>query len=471
MVMGAACVAAVGQQARTNDGGALPKDTGYRGIWYPNQATKDEYVWKYSGGLGTYPQQQEPIAIYVKKVNKTFFVYGGTTKGGDGKGPNEGEDNLLEMVSYYDHTTGMVPRPTILMDKHTGDAHDNSAMAIDDDGYIWIFSSAHGTARPSYISRSHKPYDISSFDQVLESNFSYSEPWYISGKGFLFLHTHYDKGAGSMGDRALYWSSSTDGYKWTDQKLMAHIDMGHYQMSDHEGDRVVTFFNYHPTPLGLNGRTNLYYLETSDMGQTWTNINGKVVTLPLTTIQNDALIHDYKKEHLLVFLKDIQFDAGKHPVVLYLTTGGWEPGPKNGPRTFMTARWDGKTWVTRPMTTTDHNYDYGCFYIEADGTWRVFATTDPGPYPWGTGGEVVMWTSHDQGLTWKRHTVTSGSKLNQSYPRRPVDANPEFYALWADGNPLATSPSSLYFTNKEGTHVWKLPTVMTEDFEKPERIR
>ena len=47
---------------------------------------------------------------------------------------------------------------------------------------------------------------------------------------------------------------------------------------------------------------------------------------------------------------------------------------------------------------------------------------------------------------------------------------PEFYALWADGNPLATSPSSLYFTNKEGTHVWKLPTTMTQDFEKPERI-
>src|ERR1700683_2370197 len=109
----AACLTALAQT------GDLPKDNGYRGLWYPNQATHDEYVWKYSGGLGTYPQQQEPIAIYVKKVNKTFFVYGGTTKGADKKG----EDDLLEMVSYYDHTTGMVPRPTILMDKHTGDAH------------------------------------------------------------------------------------------------------------------------------------------------------------------------------------------------------------------------------------------------------------------------------------------------------------------------------------------------------------
>jgi hypothetical protein len=247
--------------------------------------------------------------------------------------------------------------------------------------------------------------------------------------------------------------------------------MGHYQMSIHQGNRVATIFNYHPTPLGLNARTNLYYAETSDMGNTWKNIEGKVVTPPFTTVHNDVLIHDYQAEHLLVFLKDIQFDAQGHPVILYLTTPGWEPGPKNSPRTFMTARWTGKTWEIRPLTTTDHNYDYGCFYIEKDGMWRDFATTDPGPFPWGTGGEVVLWTSRDQGLTWQRRTVTSGSKLNQSYPRRPVDAQPDFYALWADGNPLAVSSSSLYFTNKEGTGVWKFPTVMTQNFEKPERVR
>jgi len=29
-------------------------DGGYRGIWYMNQLSYDEYVYKYSGGLGTY---------------------------------------------------------------------------------------------------------------------------------------------------------------------------------------------------------------------------------------------------------------------------------------------------------------------------------------------------------------------------------------------------------------------------------
>ena len=218
--------------------GSFPKDDGYRGIWYPNQATGDEYHWKYSGGLGTYPQQQQPIAIHVPKVNKTFFCYGGTTI--------DSATHLLEMVSYYDHTTGMVPKPTILMDKNTDDAHDNSAMSIDDDGYIWIFSSAHGTARPSYIHRSRRPYDISEFDRVAETNFSYSQPWYISGQGFLFLHTRYDNGR-----RDLYWMTSKDGRTWTERKPLARIDMGHYQMSLQKGNRVITFLQLPSLTAGV----------------------------------------------------------------------------------------------------------------------------------------------------------------------------------------------------------------------------
>ena len=43
---------------------------GYRGIWYMNQPTKDEYHYKYSGGYATYPQQHVPIAIYVAAQRK-----------------------------------------------------------------------------------------------------------------------------------------------------------------------------------------------------------------------------------------------------------------------------------------------------------------------------------------------------------------------------------------------------------------
>src|SRR4051812_34872490 len=108
---------------------ALPTADGYRGIWY--QIKSGDEI-KYSGGFATYPQQIRPMAIYRKQVNKTFFCYGGA---------DEKNSALLHVVSYFDHASGTVPRPRILLDKHTTDAHDNPAISIDDRGYIWIFSN------------------------------------------------------------------------------------------------------------------------------------------------------------------------------------------------------------------------------------------------------------------------------------------------------------------------------------------
>lgn len=59
--------------------------------------------------------------------------------------------HLLHMVSCFDHKTKTVPRPTVLLDKQTDDAHDNPVISVDADGHLWIFSTSHGRARPSYI--------------------------------------------------------------------------------------------------------------------------------------------------------------------------------------------------------------------------------------------------------------------------------------------------------------------------------
>ena len=122
---------------------ALPKDDGYRGIWYSNQRQNVEYVYKYSGGLGTYCSSHNPFAIYRKEVNKTFFCYGGTRD--SGAGAKKGR-TLLHMVSYYDHATGTVPRPTILLDKKTDDAHDNPVISIDAMNFAVLARGAAATS-------------------------------------------------------------------------------------------------------------------------------------------------------------------------------------------------------------------------------------------------------------------------------------------------------------------------------------
>jgi hypothetical protein len=437
--------------------GPLAKDDGYRGIWYYNQPSNDEYAYKYSGGFATYPQQQSPIAIYSRQANKTFFCYGGTVKG---------KQELLHMVSYYDHATGRVPRPRILLNKKTTDAHDNPVMSIDAQGYIWIFSNAHGTGRPSYIHRSKQPFSIDEFELVRTTNFSYGHPWYLVDQGFLFLHTLYRDGG-----RSLFWSTSADGKEWSEPSLLARVERGHYQITCRDDARVATVFNYHPEPGGLNARTNLYYLETTDMGKTWKTVDGTTVPPPITKVKNPALVHDYRAENLLVYLKTVQFDAQGRPVILYLTSPGYASGPKNDPRQWWTARWTGRTWEIRPFTRSDHNYDFGSLYIESDGTWRVIAPTEPGPQPYCTGGEMVMWVSRNQGKSWTRvKQLTRNSARNHTYARKPVDAHPGFYALWADGDPKKPSDSCLYFTDKTASHVWRLPFVMKEELERPEPV-
>ena len=66
-----------------------------------------------------------------------------------------------------------------------------------------------------------------------------------------------------------------------------------------------------------------------------------MVATPIMDKRNDALVFDYESEHKLVYLKDINFDSAGRPGVLYLTSDGFEPGPKNGVRQWYTAHWTG----------------------------------------------------------------------------------------------------------------------------------
>ena len=146
---------------------------------------------------------------------------------------------------------------------------------MDDRGYLWIFSSSHGTGRPSYIHRSTKPWSIDEFERVLVTNFSYTQPWYVPGEGFLFLHTRYGggKARGIDAARCLFWMTSADGTKWS--RAANARRHRRWAITRSVGARA----NASPppsistrSPVGLNARANIYYLETDDFGRTWRNV-------------------------------------------------------------------------------------------------------------------------------------------------------------------------------------------------------
>jgi len=448
------------------------KIDGYKGIWF-TLGQFSEYGDKYSGGLGTYTTNHTPLAIYAPEVQKTFFVYGGSIEDRRSntypqrEGRSHG-DYLLCMAGYFDHTTQTVSKPTVVLDKGgIHDPHDNPTIAIDHDGYIWIFPAGRARSRPGFIFKSRQPYSVDAFDKILEDEICYPQPYFVKDQGFLLLFTKY------TGNRLLYYSTSPDGNKWTEHQQLVAIKRpedqngGHYQVSARFGDKIVFFCNWHPNG-NVDKRTNLYYLQTTDFGKTWTKVDGTPLTVPVTEVNGEAQIREFFSKGQNVYLHDVAFDENGNPMILYLYGNRHEPGPVNGLKQWAVTYWDGKEWINRDITTSDHNYDAGSIWA-TENKWVVIGPTENSPQPWGGGGEIVIWESSDKGKTWKRtKQITHNSPRNHNYVRKVVNGVDPFMYFWADGNPDQPSISLMYFGDSQG-NVWQLPYTMTEDSQKPQK--
>ncbi len=443
------------------------KIDGYRGIWWsirpmrdtPHTPSYGSTDFKYSGPLSfAWPHTVAPMAIYAPEVNKTFFVYGGDT------GPMN--NRLMTMASYYDHEKHRVPKPTIVRDQRgVDDPHDNPGIVIDDDGYIWVFIAGRSQRRPGQIYRSKEPWSVDDFEKITIREQTYSQVWNIPGEGVFHLLTLYTDG------RELYWEDGRDGSYWTsnpteDLQKLAGFG-GHYQVSRVDGNKIGTVFNYHPDG-NPDRRTNLYYLQTTDFGETWTTVDGKPVETPLTDRNNPALLLDYEERGKLVFPSTLLFDDSGNPAILYITSFGNAPVVENDPRVWKMMRWTGEEWVSRPVTISDHNYDMGTFYIHDD-RWSLIAPAIRGPQPGFTGGEVGLWETEDPDRNWwkLKRRVTKNSQFNHGYMRRPHNPEDPFFAVWADGNSHENSISRIYFTNSTGDRLYKLPYKMDEEYAEP----
>ena len=437
------------------------KIDGYKGIWF-TLGQFSEHGDKYSGGLGTYTAKHRPLAIYSPVAKKTFFVYGGTT--------SAEEKHLLCMVSYYDHKIRLVPKPTVVHDKlGIDDPHDDPSIAIDKNGYLWIFVSGRGRRRPGFKYRSDLPFDVNSFSEISEEEMTYPQPLWDDDLGFFHFFTKYS------GVRELYYESSKDGKSWTDDTLLAGIKeegaekSGHYQVSGKNSDLICTFFNRHPNGI-VDKRTDLYYAQTLDFGKTWTTIEGKELQLPMAKVDCGARLIDYASKAKNVYLKDLNFSKDGYPICLYITSGGHKPGPENDPREWRVTYFNGTSWKTHVVCKSDHNYDMGSLYINGK-IWTVIGPTDDGPQKYQTGGEIEIWKSRDEGRSWKKKKiVTKNSKQNHTYVRRPINAKDPFSAFWADGDPNGFSKSFLYFSNSNGKKIYQLPYDMTDDFTQPKLV-
>ena len=304
------------------------KTESYRSIWYGQTELNTDFQYKYAGGLGTYTNHHSPIAIYSDKVNKTFFTYGGTHK--DYSFDNSfsiGPDQLYIMVSYYDHETGELGRPTLVFDKWTNDPHDNPVINIDSEGFLWLFVPSHGKlTTPSYILKSIEPYSIEEFEVIEKSLFAYPQPHTNENGNGVLLYTSYEIG------RTLMTRKITNNEISAGENILFRIGKGHYQVSASSKNKIGTALNYHPRPGGSDARTNLYYIETDFQASVWKNIHGDILNVPLKQVKNKSLVKDYEQDGYLVYIMDLVFDSDNNPVILYNLSNNYSPGKHNAVR-------------------------------------------------------------------------------------------------------------------------------------------
>ena len=363
---------------------------GYRPIWFElNQ--KYEYGDKYSGALGTYTAKHHPLAIYSEAVDKTFFVYGGT------KSPES--KYLLCMIGEYDHSSGLISKPLIVCDKMgIDDPHDNPSILIDDQGYIWVFVSGRGRVRMGFKYKSKKPFSIDGFEKITTQEMTYPQPKKM-GSTFFNFFTKY------TGVRQLYIEKSKNGIQWSDNELLAAIPeqknekSGHYQISaQYQEKKIGTFFNRHPNGI-VDRRTDLYYIESSDLGETWNTADQQPISIPVTEKNSPCRVEDYASLKKNIYLKDMVFDSNGRPICLYIRSNGHKPGPVSQPYEWCITKWNGFKWTTHSITTSDHNYDMGSLLFFKEDLYLI-APTAIGPQKWGVGGELQVWKSDDLGDHW-----------------------------------------------------------------------
>jgi hypothetical protein len=444
---------------------ARERADGHHGIWFTLGQYDGTHGDKYAGGLGTYTSKHVPMAAYAPAVDRTFFTYGATSA------PDE--QDLRIAAAAYDHEAHAVSRPTIVDRKPEADdlndtdtvvdPHDNATLSLDHDGHVWIFVAGRGRRRPARVYRSEEPYSVAGFEFVREWEFcAYPQPWWLEDR-LVLCFTIYDE----SGTRELFWRTSTDGRSWAPPSKLAGIG-GHYQVTTAREGEIVTALNWHPDGVP-DRRTNLYVLRTADGGESWQAIDGTPIDTPLGSPHNDALAIDYLKRDRLVYLNDVAIDEDGNPVVLYVTSGGPEPGPDNGPRRWQLTRWRDGAWRTETITTSGHNYDSGSLFLEPD-RWWVVGPTEPGPQPHYTGGVMAIWRSTDRGRTWDReHVFPVQDGRNATYARRPHPPEAPFEFFWADGDASGPSPSRLYFGSLAG-EAWQLPENCSEEWTEPDPL-
>lgn len=284
-------------------------------------------------------------------------------------------------VAAYDHTKeqwfGPYKAGTSVLGKDPRkkiDSHGKPTLLIDDEGYIHIFYGGHGGLKHKHGNNplgdyhsgenrhavSTKPYDISSWEDVNNvSPFGTYNQAIKMDNGDIYLFSRH----GAHRSDWVYEKSTDNGRTFAAPvSFLKHqrradgigSDSWYPYVSKGLNNDIVVGFDYHfcwdrTAPRNNRGghstdRKNLYFVKFDTATDTWTNVQGEPLALPITKDLADEKALAVDTGELWTFNGSTKIDAKGNPhISAYIGKDiGWQIG---GPKNASYFSWNGTQWV------------------------------------------------------------------------------------------------------------------------------
>lgn len=284
-------------------------------------------------------------------------------------------------VAAYDHGTNEWQGPfqagTSILGKDPSkkiDSHGKPTLIIDDLGYIHIFYGGHGGDKTLHgenplgdthsgenkHSVSKKPLDITSWEDLDNvSPFGTYNQAIKMDNGDIYLFNR----NGAHRSDWVYQKSTDNGRSFeAPVPFLKHkrrddspsVDSWYAYVSKGSNDQIAVGFDYHfcwdrDAPRNNRGghsteRKNLYYMTFDTVDNTWKNVTGDTLTIPLTKEEADEKTLAVDTGEKWTFNGSTKLDTEGNPhIAAYVGEDiGWQIG---GPKHARYFRWNGKEWT------------------------------------------------------------------------------------------------------------------------------
>lgn len=307
------------------------------------------------------------------------------------------------------------------------DSHGAPSIVYDDfTKQLHVFFGAHLTGLQ--YSRCSVA-DISKWDaqKTIASPVTYPQPS-IDSTGTLHVFLRWDRQSGDPFPNGSWVeiTSADHGNTWSAPQIVIRADSAfrwyiHFQAGKNDTVHAAIVGDVF-TSSNPFIRENVYYMKRDAEG-VWRDAKGDSVAASATLgversdLESDTLVTsvctntiDYQNQATVA--ENASGEAG----LLYLSGNGYGSDKYE----WRFASFSGSEWTSTTVATTDHFMDSSALEYRPDGSLEAFLTME-GTKGAGSssdkyvdrGGDIVQWTSTDNGVTWKRGVTVRQSNLDQ----------------------------------------------------------